>query len=139
MIRAATRLWRDRPDARFVVGNASPRCADYSVASGIFNFNPGGSRASWERYVAHTLENLHTTSRLGFAVNFKSRGTLGREPETEEYETSPQKWLRHCTEAFGRPAGIVEGYGLPEFTLLVRRNQRPRFDALPLSSSSSGL
>jgi SAM-dependent methyltransferase len=122
MLRHARRLWPDRPDARFVRGHASPRLADYSVASGIFNVQLGQPRDVWERFVAATLDQLHRTSRRGFSVNFISAPAAGTSERQGIYSAEPARWARHCAEQFSATTEVIEGYGLREFTLIVRRS-----------------
>jgi SAM-dependent methyltransferase len=120
MIRRARRLWR-RPNVLFSQGHCSPRIADYSVASGIFNVQLNQPRSSWERFIAETLDQMYRTSRRGFAVNFV-KAPAGCNPECSGlYSTEPQRWARYCAEQFGAITEILESYGLREFTLIVRR------------------
>jgi len=121
MVRRARPMWRTHGWATFITGNAAPRPADYSVASGIFNVKLDQSRRLWERFVAVTLDNMHATSRKGFAVNFM----LAQLPSshhargTNLYRCLPEKWGRHCEREFGSSVAIIDGYGQAEFTLLV--------------------
>lgn len=116
MVQRARRLWRGHASARFVRGHESPRLADYSVASGIFNVQRDQPRDVWEAFVATTLDQLHRTSRLGFAVNFVE--AAGTRPGV--YTTDPEPWRRYCADQFGAATEVIDGYGLREFTLLVR-------------------
>ena len=75
MVEAARRLWAGTPHAAFRTARRSPRQADYSVASGVFNVKLDAPREDWEAVVRATLADLAATSRRGFAVNF-----LGPEP-----------------------------------------------------------
>lgn len=126
MSRRAKRLWRAYPWAAFVTGDARVRTADYSVASGIFNVKPAQPRATWERFVALTLDGLQASSRRGFAVNFKLERPDDEAPEGL-YRVRPEIWIRHCERAYGAAVTLLEGYGQPEFTLLVyRRNTASR-------------
>jgi SAM-dependent methyltransferase len=119
MIRRARRLWR-RPNLQFCQGHRSLRIADYSVASGIFNVQRDQPRSGWERFIAETLDQMHRTSRRGFAVNFV-KTPAGDIPEHNGlYSTEPQRWARYCAEQFGAITEILENYGLREFTLIVR-------------------
>src|SRR5581483_10452680 len=70
MVRRARRAQRGQKNAKFVTGRASPRVADYSVASGVFNVKLRNSRDAWERFVRTPLTQMDATSRRGFAVNF---------------------------------------------------------------------
>jgi hypothetical protein len=120
MLRRARRLWRDRSNASFAHGHASPRLADYSVASGIFNVQLDQPRDVWERFIAATLDQLHRTSRHGFSVNFIKAPAAGIPGRYGVYSTLPTCWARQCAAQFGATTEVVDGYGLQEFTLIVR-------------------
>ncbi len=114
-------------DRRFVIGKASPRVADYSVASGIMNVNVGYSRAVWEDFVATMLRDMRRTSRRGFSANFMADTTEARtsvdSPAASLYRTSPQPWVRYCERDLGCSVETIDNYGMKEFTLLVRCNR----------------
>ncbi len=124
MIRRARRLWRRRPRTAFATGDARHRPADYSVASGIFNVKLDQPRARWERYVARTLDDLRAASREGFAVNFMracpAAAGGGDVDDGPLYRTAPDRWIDHCERAHGASVTLLDDYGQPEFTLLVR-------------------
>ncbi|TAL67504.1 MAG: class I SAM-dependent methyltransferase [Burkholderiaceae bacterium] len=122
MVDAARRRWRRRRNAAFAVGPVSPRVADYGVASGIFNVKLDTSPARWRRFVAATLDRMHATSRRGFAVNFMAPLTRGMTGIAGLYRTPPGTWRRYCEQRLGARVEIIAGYGLREYTLLVRRN-----------------
>ena len=110
------------PDRRFFVGTASPRIADYSVASGIMNVSCSHSRAIWEDFVVVALSEMRRTSRIGFSVNFLSdagRAKTGASAETL-YRTIPAPWLRYCERDLRCSVELIDDYGMKEFTLLVR-------------------
>jgi SAM-dependent methyltransferase len=117
MVQRARRLWRDRSSASFVKGHTSPRLADYTVASGIFNVQLEQPREVWEAFVATTLDQLYRTSRLGFSVNFVL-ANAGMRPGV--YATDPERWTRYCSDHLGAATEVIDGYGLREFTLLAR-------------------
>lgn len=111
---------------RFIVSKTSPRLADYSVASGIMNVNVGYPRAVWEDFVASMLRDMRRTSRRAFSVNFMHPAA---EPEVSEdsaatqlYRTNPRPWIRYCEDQLGCSVETIDGYGLKEFTLVVRCN-----------------
>jgi SAM-dependent methyltransferase len=110
------------PDRRFVVGKASPRVADYSVASGIMNVNCGHSRATWEGFIATMLEQMRRASRRGFSVNFVVDAQHGSAEPLPDilYRTAPQPWFRFCERELGCSVETIDDYGMKEFTLLVR-------------------
>jgi SAM-dependent methyltransferase len=105
--------------ARFAVGHAADRPADYSVASGIFNVMLHHSQETWRDHVARTLDGMVRTSRRGIAVNFMAAPRPGETSPPELYRVAPQFWIDHCRTRYGKEATLVSGYGLREFTLLV--------------------
>jgi hypothetical protein len=121
MISRARRLWRQRSNVTFCSGHASPRVADYSVASGIFNVQLDQPRELWERFIADTLDELHRTSRRGFSVNFMKAPPGGETRREGLYCIEPRRWAKYCSAKFGAKTRILDNYGLREFTLTVRR------------------
>lgn len=123
MIRCARRQWQGHGRARFVTGSVPPRQADYAVASGTFNVSLGHSLAVWEAFVGATLNGLAATSLRGFAVNF-----LLPPPDMRVkaglYTTVPEPWAEYCRHHFNAEVEIVGGYGLREFTLIVRHKEQ---------------
>jgi SAM-dependent methyltransferase len=117
MVRRARRRHRAGDNRRFVAARASPRVADYSVASGIMNVMLDHGRIEWERHVVDTLAGMRRTSRLGFAVNFVAQGGSGAAHQL--YRTRPDRWVRYCERKLDCAVQTVFGYGLQEFTLLA--------------------
>ena len=115
MVSRARRRFR-RAGRRFAVGKASPRLADYSVASGVMNVNVGYSRAVWEDFIAAMLQDMRRTSRLGFSVNFMSDVVAA--PEAPDYlpatlyRTSPERWIPYCEDALGCSVETLDNYGM---------------------------
>ncbi len=119
MINRARRRHRGMAGRRFKVGSDIPRLADYTVASGVMNVMLDHPRALWESFVADTLRRMRASSRLGFAVNFMAELPDGVEA-SGLYRTDPAPWVAFCRQALGCTAELVDGYGMREFTLLVR-------------------
>jgi len=119
MIEAARHCWKQTPRVEFVVGAECGSKADYSVASGVFNVRLGWPVAAWEAYVQSILSDLHRSSRIGFSVNFMSPLD---DPVSGEnlYRVRPDRWAGFCSDGLGCKVERISGYGLPEFTLLVR-------------------
>ena len=118
MIRLANTLWGHRKQTNFIVANASPRIADYSIASGIFHVKLEQTKDHWEQFVRKTLDDLSATSRHGFAVNFLLPDA--NEPEVLQlYRTRPEPWSRYCESEPDAIVEVISNYGLPEFTLAV--------------------
>lgn len=124
MISRARRRHRDAQGCRFVVGNEIPRIADYAVASGVMNVMLDHPRALWEEFIADTLRRMHASSRRGFAVNFMAEKPDGTATEGL-YRTDPSRWTLFCQQTLGCAVEIVDGYGMREFTLLVRPDHEP--------------
>lgn len=120
MVRRAQRLWRDRSNTAFALGHTSPRIADYAVASGIFNVAQDQPHHDWERFIAASLHDLHRSTKRGFAVNFMKlpAGATGRHGL---YTTEAAFWSGYCASQFNAAAEVHDGYGLMEFTLIVRK------------------
>ena len=120
MVLQARRLWRQRASTEFMVGNASPRSADYSIASGIFNVQLNQPEAAWLEFIKTTLFAMHATSRLGFAVNFLA--PLGDRfvSQQELYRAPAEFWADYCANELGMTVEILANYGMREYTLLAR-------------------
>jgi SAM-dependent methyltransferase len=122
MIRRARRKWGCRPGVQFAVAGRGLRAARYSVASGIFNVNLDQPLARWEGFVAQTLADMNDTSLEGFAVNFLSPPGASQAVCTSPlYRVPAEFWIAHCERVLGLDVRLVAGYGLREYTLLVRR------------------
>lgn len=119
MLVEANRLWAKRSNTRFVIGDASPRVADYSVASGIFNVKLHQPSELWIRFIETTLTTMHATSRRGFAVNFLAPLAIGVEGKPELYRSPAAVWRQFCEEKLSANVDVLENYGLREYTLLV--------------------
>ena len=102
----------------FIVGRECGRAADYSIASGVFNVRLDHSAQLWTAHIRIMLTDLHRSSRKGFAVNFMLPAAVTGVPEL--YGSLPDPWVAYCETVLGRPVELVQGYGLPEYTLLVR-------------------
>ena len=124
MVRRARQLWRGADRVRFTIGCRSPRMADYSLASGIFNVRLEEPDDCWSSFIRSTLNDLAATSNRGFAVNFIDRPPSGAWVPQGLYTTSPEPWIEYCSEHIGADVELVKDYGMREFTLLARH--RPR-------------
>jgi SAM-dependent methyltransferase len=121
MIAVARRRWKARAHTSFAVNSAASRTADYSVASGIFNVKLHQPLELWTRFIRETLQHLHATSQIGFAVNFLLEPPADSPFAPELYAAAPGPWIAFC-ESLGARVHLIEGYGMQEFTLLVRRS-----------------
>jgi len=123
MVRRARRRFSGS-GRRFVVATSSPRVADYSVASGVMNVSLGHPREVWEDFVATILREMRRASRRGFSVNF-----INADIDTVHdladglYRTTAQRWIDFCEGELGCSVETIDGYGMREFTLLIRCNE----------------
>jgi SAM-dependent methyltransferase len=119
MVRNAEKRWSGDL-IRFHHGRESPRFADYSIASGIFNVMLDQPMLVWEQLIETTLLHLNATSRNGFAVNFVHRPLSGQGARAGLYCTAPMQWIDFCERRLGSDVSLIDDYGMSEFTLLVR-------------------
>ena len=119
MIATASKRWAKRPDTTFRVASRCMKIADYSVASGVFNVRLGQSFEVWEAYIEHILRDLLHHSRMGFAVNFMLPHDAAP-TENELYRSPMPRWVTFCRKELGCSVRPLRGYGLREFTLLMR-------------------
>ena len=120
MIAQARLRWKARAVTSFQVGSSGFRVADYSVASGIFNVKLTQPTAMWEKMIGYILSEMHTTSQRGFSVNFLTPMPDGTSHIPELYCAPPDVWCSYCQQTLGAQVEVVTGYGLREYTLLVR-------------------
>lgn len=119
MVRSAEKHWAG-DSIRFHHGMESPRIADYSIASGIFNVMLDQPIPVWEQLIETTLFHLNATSRKGFAVNFVHRPVSGQGARAGLYCAAPMQWIDFCERRLGSDVSLIDDYGMSEFTLLVR-------------------
>ena len=118
MIRSARKRWSGDL-IQFHLGAESPRAADYSIASGIFNVMLDQSVPVWEKLIERTMTHLNATSRKGFSVNFVRQSSSRERARMGLYCTTPEQWGEFCKTHFSSKVRVIEGYGMSEFTLLV--------------------
>lgn len=121
MVAQARRLWRGKGTTKFRTGRRSPRVADYAVASGIFNVKLDAAVPEWEALVAETLREMHARCAVGFAVNFLAPWPAHLPQPPQLYRCPADRWHDFCVEELDADVQIRCGYGLNEYTLLVKR------------------
>lgn len=120
MIASAKKLWHRRHATEFRVARVSPRIANYSIASGIFNVKLTQPDDLWAKFVESTLMMMHATSNCGFGVNFLAPLPSGLTSIPELYRPPADLWASYCRKKFGADVVILDDYGMREYTLLVR-------------------
>jgi SAM-dependent methyltransferase len=122
MIREARCLHPESSTRRFMVGHASPRVADFAVASGIMNVKLHNTDEVWEEFVAATLCDMWRSTRQGFAINFMAEAPAEM-IHPQLYRTHPERWVAYCVFSLGCSVEVLTGYGLREFTLIARHGR----------------
>ena len=117
MVRAAQATWHDEAGVRFVQGTRSPRVADYSIASGIFNVCGAIERDGWEGFIRTTLRAMKASTRRAVAVNFMAPPASGPSAPSQLYRTRAAPWIEFCEDELGARTTLIGHYGLREFTL----------------------
>ena len=120
MIAAASRRWSRRRAASFSLTRDTSRTADYSLASGVFNVKLDATDKAWEQCIQQSLKRMRDDSRRGLAVNFIHGAACAGTRIPQLYYTNPEFWVTHCERHLGVDVETVTGYGLREFTLLMR-------------------
>jgi hypothetical protein len=104
--------------ARFSSDETVLAGADYVLANGIFNLKLTTPTTDWEASIRVTLDRFAARARRGFAFNML---TDAARPRPECYYAEPRRFLDLCQRRYSREATLLAGYGLDEFTILVRR------------------
>jgi hypothetical protein len=121
MIKAAQIRHIDKPQARFIVSSEPDQIADYSFASGIFNVRLDRSDNEWLDYIKSTIKILDRFSNLGFAFNCLTSFADEHKKQRYLYYANPLEISDFCKTHFSSDITLLSGYGLYEFTILVRK------------------
>lgn len=94
--------------------------ADYSIVSGTFNLKLDAEDQTWIDYVHASLVLLWETTDRAIAFNMLDRRQF--DPEIQGlYYADHLSMLSFCREALSPNVEVIEDYGLPDFTIIVRR------------------
>ena len=118
MLDAAQKRIRD-PRATFVRSAAPTEAADYSFASGTFNLRLEAAERSWADYVKALLTLLWQKTTKGLAFNMLD--IRQRRAGDGLFYSDPKEFADFCRSALSPRIELVEDYGLPDWTMLVRR------------------
>jgi SAM-dependent methyltransferase len=119
MIDAAQEAFAGRADRRFTCDGDGLEPTDLVVASGIFNVRLETPPAIWEGYVEETLERLTRLARRRLAFNMLPPASPPELARPDLHYADPARIITYCAE-LGREASLRDGYGLWEFTVIVR-------------------
>lgn len=95
--------------------------ADYTLVSGTFNLKLGADGDAWLAYVQASLVLLWETTRKAMAFNMLDARHF--DPAMQGlYYTDHAAMASFCGEALSPDIEVIDGYGLPDFTIIVRRS-----------------
>ncbi len=121
MIDAARARHASQPDVRYVQADTPDQNVDFSVASGIFNVRQQRTDAEWSAYIERTLDQMHATSRHGFAFNCLTRYSDAERMRPDLYYADPCALFDRCKRRYSKQVALLHDYGLYEFTMVVRK------------------
>lgn len=102
--------------------SSEPGNADYVVASGIFNVRQQVADDDWLQYVFNCIAAMSAASTRGFAFNCLTSYSDADKKRDYLFYADPKVLFDHCMR-YSRHVTLLHGYGLYEFTLLVRKEQ----------------
>ena len=109
---------------RFVERDGELETADYTVASGIFNVKLDAPVEAWEAHAFRTLGRLDELSTRGFAFNMLTSYSDPERMRDDLWYPDPRAVFDHCKRTYSRWVALLHDYGLYEFTILVREDER---------------
>ncbi|CAK8722741.1 MAG: Methyltransferase domain-containing protein [Candidatus Electronema aureum] len=121
MIQAATRHCQRGSQVRFVISSHPDQNADYGMASGIFNVRLEKTNAEWSDYIHSVLDDLHRTSRVGFAFNCLTSYSDTDKKRDYLYYADPCVLFDRCKRLYSKNVSLLHDYGLYEFTIIVKK------------------
>jgi hypothetical protein len=107
------------PRAHFHQSMRATETADYSLVSGTFNLNINADDNQWLAYVLASLQDLWDKTDKGMAFNM-----LHIKDKTSQdglYYADPLVFEGFCRTHLSNDVTIRDDYGLPDFTIYVRR------------------
>lgn len=120
MVDAARRTVGEREDRRFTTDLDALEPADVVVASGIFNVKLDIDRSTWTTYVGETISRLGALTRRHLAFNMLPAASSPELERADLYYANPGAVARYCRSAIGGAVDVRDGYGLWEFSVVVR-------------------
>lgn len=127
MIEAARGHYAGRDAVRFTASVAELQPADYIIASGIFNVKMDISNESWHEYIQQTVDMMWGLARRGIAFNALTSYSDAEYMRDDLHYADPLHWFDHFKRHKTRQVALLHDYGLYEFTLLARRDERSPF------------
>jgi len=94
--------------------------ADYTMISGTFNMRLNAPDDEWLDYVEASLRILWETTTKALAVNMLDRRHKDILMDGLYY-ADRDTFVRFCRDSLSEDVRVHEDYGLPDFTVLIRR------------------
>ncbi len=103
---------------RFCSPNLST-CADFSIASGIFNVKFEESEEDWLKHILQTLSCLNEFSSRGFSFNLLTSYVDFKRDHL--YYGDPLFFFDYCKKNFSNYVTLLHDYKLWEWTVVVKK------------------
>ena len=121
-IETARKTHVDKARRVFFTDKSQLPICDYTVASGIFNFQGEQSFEGWTEYVLEVLAEFDQLSRHGFASNFLTKYSDAEKMRPDLYYADPLFLFDFCKQNFSKNVALLHDYRLYDFTLIVRKD-----------------
>lgn len=123
MIASARNLWKNRKtkeEIRFIHGDLND-CADFTVASGIFNVRQDITDSEWLEYIITVINKIDQFSACGFAFNMLTKYSDQEYMRNHLYYADPFFFFDYCKRNHSKKVALLHDYDLYEFTIIVRK------------------
>lgn len=107
------------PRAHFHYAMGATETADYSIVSGTFNMSIRVNEDRWLSYVLASLQSLW--QRTNKAMAFNMLDNVEKSGPDDLYYADPAVFEDFCRSRLSDNVEVITGYGLPDFTIFVRR------------------
>lgn len=118
MIDAAKHQISD-PRAHFQKSSMALKTADYSIASGPFNYKINIQDTLWLKYVQESLKDLWLKSRKGLAFNMLNH--KNPHPENNLFHADAEQFKYFCKEELSSKVCLIDDYDREDWTIYVHR------------------
>jgi hypothetical protein len=107
------------PRANFYLASEALYEADYSFASGTFNFLGPQDELEWELYVKDSLRQLFKKTTKAMVFNLLNQAETDRQEWL--YYADPEDFHQFCSKALSRKTSLTHNPDLKGFTICVRK------------------
>jgi SAM-dependent methyltransferase len=121
MVEAGRARWSGEGRVRFELGAEPLEPADYAFASGIFNVRLEANDGEWLEFIESGLDVLDRAGRKAFAFNCLTSYSDRDRMRDYLYYADPRSLFDRCVTRYSRHVTLLHGYGLYEFTIVVRK------------------